>query len=103
MLILFTSLGMTNSMTMKRQVFNVTLLAALNNVAAEELASLTLEIWCFAYLLTCTVRLHVSSDLSEIGEVIRSSSLAPPQMENLAWTFVKQNVQTSKLLPSAQQ
>ncbi|KAF5596054.1 uncharacterized protein FSUBG_8964 [Fusarium subglutinans] len=102
MLVLFTSLSMTNSMTMKRQVFNVTLLAALDNVAAEQLASSTLEIWCFAYLLTYAVRRHVTSDLSEIGEVIRFSSLAPPQMENLAWTFVKHNVQTSKPLPSAQ-
>ncbi|KAM5521128.1 hypothetical protein FOXYSP1_15018 [Fusarium oxysporum f. sp. phaseoli] len=74
---LFTSLNTTNSTTMKHQVFIATFLAAFNNAAAKQLAPVKLETWCITYVSTCLVPMQASSNLTEIGEATKYSSLAP--------------------------
>ncbi|KAI8402346.1 hypothetical protein FOFC_17654 [Fusarium oxysporum] len=74
---LFTSLNTTNSTTMKHQVFIATFLAAFNNAAAKQLAPVKLETWCITYVSTYLVPMQASSNLTEIGEATKYSSLAP--------------------------
>ncbi|KAM5363882.1 hypothetical protein ACJA88_013328 [Fusarium oxysporum] len=74
---LFTSLNTTNSTTMKHQVVIATFLAAFNNAAAKQLAPVKLETWCITYVSTYLVPLQASSNLTEIGEATKYSSLAP--------------------------
>ncbi|EWY82659.1 hypothetical protein FOYG_14756 [Fusarium oxysporum NRRL 32931] len=74
---LFTSLNTTNSTTIKHQVVIATFLAAFNNAAAKQLASVKLETWCITYVSTYLVPMQASSNLTEIGEATKYSSLAP--------------------------
>ncbi|KNB14779.1 hypothetical protein FOXG_13555 [Fusarium oxysporum f. sp. lycopersici 4287] len=74
---LFTSLNTTNSTTMKHQGVIATFLAAFNNAAAKQLASVKLETWCITYVSTYLVPMQASSNLTEIGEATKYSSLAP--------------------------
>ncbi|KAJ4083585.1 hypothetical protein NW760_004312 [Fusarium oxysporum] len=62
---------------MKHQVFIATLLAAFNNAAAKQLAPVKLETWCITYVSTYLVPMQASSNLTEIGEATKYSSLAP--------------------------
>ncbi|RKL51565.1 hypothetical protein BFJ70_g283 [Fusarium oxysporum] len=62
---------------MKHQVVIATFLAAFNNAAAKQLAPVKLETWCITYVSTYLVPLQASSNLTEIGEATKYSSLAP--------------------------
>ncbi|KAJ4026110.1 hypothetical protein NW761_006794 [Fusarium oxysporum] len=62
---------------MKHQVFIATFLAAFNNAAAKQLAPVKLETWCITYVSTYLVPMQASSNLTEIGEATKYSSLAP--------------------------
>ncbi|KAM0077211.1 hypothetical protein ACKRZS_010672 [Fusarium odoratissimum] len=62
---------------MKHQVFIATFLAAFNNAAAKQLAPVKLETWCITYVSAYLVPLQASSNLTEIGEATKYSSLAP--------------------------
>ncbi|KAL7758892.1 hypothetical protein ACKLNR_011319 [Fusarium oxysporum f. sp. zingiberi] len=62
---------------MKHQVFIATFLATFNNAAAKQLAPVKLETWCITYVSTYLVPLQASSNLTEIGEATKYSSLAP--------------------------
>ncbi|RKL14373.1 hypothetical protein BFJ68_g6337 [Fusarium oxysporum] len=62
---------------MKHQVVIATFLAAFNNAAAKQLAPVKLETWCITYVSTYLVPMQAFSNLTEIGEATKYSSLAP--------------------------
>ncbi|RKK69661.1 hypothetical protein BFJ69_g12515 [Fusarium oxysporum] len=62
---------------MKHQVVIATFLAAFNNAAAKQLAPAKLETWCITYVSTYLVPMQAFSNLTEIGEATKYSSLAP--------------------------
>jgi hypothetical protein len=93
----------TNSTIMKHQAFIASVLAALDNVAAKQLAPVKVESWCITYLSTYLVPLQASSNLTEIAEATEYSNLIPTLEATTAENFSSITTRLSTGISSFQQ